>query len=353
MFRLRKRSVDHTPAAPDDTPAPTAARPQPAAPPPAPPADDSSASTTPVAASTAGPSTTHRPPRPPLPKAAAPRTVASYLTNDHPDSPGFLARSPAPSGGSDSGAPGTGEEHPVPLNPSAPAFSTPALLLRSAHVRQGLLTALALAVAAALTGRPLREVLLVAVTVLVGQTILGWHNDLVDAERDHRHDAPDKPVAQGLLEVGTLWYAIGVAALALVPLAVAGGINAGICYLLSVVVGVLGNISLRDSLLSWAPWAISWALYVPFLSQGGWGGQATGSAPDPTLVALAAGVGVCVHLLTSLPGLVADHKDGSRSLPLRLALWMGAPRLLWIAGGALVALVLSMTWVARQMTQGG
>ena len=37
-----------------------------------------------------------------------------------------------------------------------------------------------IAVAAALAGRPGREVGLVLATVLVGQAVLGWHNDLVD-----------------------------------------------------------------------------------------------------------------------------------------------------------------------------
>lgn len=241
----------------------------------------------------------------------------------------------------------------VPLNPSAPAFSAPVMLLRAAHFRFAALTAVALAAAAAISGRPLREVLLVGITVLVGQVVLGWHNDLVDAGRDHRHDTPNKPIAQGLLDPGTAWYALGVGVLALLPLAVLNGINAGICYLLAVAIGVIGNVALRDTWVSWLPWAMSWALFVPFLTLGGWGGQANGPAPEPVLMALAAGMGLCVHLLTSLSGLVADHKDGSGSLPLRLALRWGAPRVLWLASGALVALVVGTLVVARQISSGG
>ncbi len=39
-------------------------------------------------------------------------------------------------------------------------------------------------------------------------------------------------------------------------------------------------------------------------------------------------LGVGVHVLTSLRGLVDDNQAGRRHLPLRLALRVGAPRLL-------------------------
>ena len=39
-------------------------------------------------------------------------------------------------------------------------------------------------------------------------------------------------------------------------------------------------------------------------------------------------LGVGVHVLTSLRGLVEDNRTGRRHLPLRLALRVGAPRLL-------------------------
>jgi hypothetical protein len=46
----------------------------------------------------------------------------------------------------------------------------------------------------------------------------------------------------------------------------------------------------------------------------------------------AALLGVGVHVLTSLRGLVDDNRSGRRHLPLHLALRMGAPRLLVLAG---------------------
>ena len=49
------------------------------------------------------------------------------------------------------------------------------------------------------------------------------------------------------------------------------------------------------------------------------------------MTVLAALLGVCVHVVVALPGLVADNQDGRRHLPLRIALRTGAPRLLWIS----------------------
>src|SRR5215510_14015313 len=84
---------------------------------------------------------------------------------------------------------------PAPSAPSAPeapsgphrgslAGLTPVLLVRAAHPRQAVLTAVAMAAAAALSGRAAREIALVLVTVLVGQAVLGWDNDRVDEPVD-------------------------------------------------------------------------------------------------------------------------------------------------------------------------
>jgi 4-hydroxybenzoate polyprenyltransferase len=223
----------------------------------------------------------------------------------------------------------------------------PVLLLRAAHPRQALLTAVGLAAAAALAGRPGREVLLVLGTVVVGQSVVGWHHDLVDRPRDARHDLPGKPVAQGLLDPGTTWFAIACGVLLLVPVSVAAGVVAGTAYLLSVLVGLVGNVALRGSWLSWLPWAASYALYPAYLAYGGWGGTGADTPPEIATTVVAALLGVGVHVLRALPGLVVDHQDGYRSLPLRIAVRTGATRLL-AATGAYVALVLVALLVVAQ-----
>ena len=86
-----------------------------------------------------------------------------------------------------------------------------------------------------------------------------------------------------------------------------------------------------SSTKSWVPWAAAFALYPAFLSYGGWGGQERGAPPEIAVTVLAAVLGVGVHLLTSLWGLVADNEDNWTYLPLRLGRRIGASRLLWVA----------------------
>ncbi|MCW2794007.1 MAG: hypothetical protein JWO76_3105 [Nocardioides sp.] len=224
---------------------------------------------------------------------------------------------------------------PEPQRRASGRFSVadlgPVLLVRAAHPRQALLTAAGVAAAAALAGRSSRELGLVFATVLVGQAVLGWHNDLVDRRRDAAHDAAGKPVAQDRLDPGTVWFALICGVLLVVPLSVANGVTAGSAYLLSLVAGLMGNVVLRTGLLSWVPWAVSFALYPAFLSYGGWGGDAHGDPPEIAITVLAALLGIGVHVLVALPGLVADNEDGQRHLPLRIALRIGAAKLLVLA----------------------
>lgn len=227
---------------------------------------------------------------------------------------------------------------------------TPLLLIRAAHPRQALVTAVGMAIAAALAGRPSREVLLILGTVLVGQVILGWFNDLVDRERDARHRRTGKPLADGRLDPGTVWFCLALAIFLVVPLSIANGKYAGTAYLVSLAIGLAGQwVWLRKGFFSWVPWAASFALYPAFLSYGGWGGEVKGAPPELLMTGLAALLGIGVHLLTALWGLVADNEDHWTYLPLKLGLRIGASRLLWVAGTytalVLVGLAFAGTYV--------
>ena len=225
----------------------------------------------------------------------------------------------------------------------------PVLLLRAAHPRQALLTALAVAGVAALDGRVLREVGVVFATVLVGQAMIGWHNDLVDRSRDQDDERPRKPLADGSLEPGTVWFAVACGALLVVPLSITSGVVAGAAYLVALLVGLLGNVLFRGGWLSWLTWAVSFALYPAYLSYGGWGGAYRGDPPEIAITVLAGVLGVCVHVLRALPGLVQDNRRGRRHLPLRLALKIGAPRLLYLTIAATLLVVAGLAVVGTQV----
>lgn len=213
----------------------------------------------------------------------------------------------------------------------------PALLLRAAHPRLALVSALALAGGAALSGRSTAAVGMVLLTALVGQAMLGWTNDLVDRRRDTSNERLDKPIAQGLLDPGDVAFAVSVGVLLVVPLAISHGVWAGISYLAALTIGLLGNVLLRRGRFSWVTWAASYALYPAFLAYGGFAGDGQDTPPEIVITALAAALGVCVHVLVSLPGLVLDNENGLRHLPLRIAIRVGAAKLLW---GTMVATAL-------------
>ena len=244
-------------------------------------------------------------------------------------------------------------EEPRDQGRRGPARWVPVQLVRAAHPRQAVLTALGLAAAAALSGRAPREVGLVALTVLVGQTLLGWDDDLADESADRADERTGKPLVAGTLDRATLGFALACSVLLVVPLSLSSGTEAGISYLLALLVAVVGNRLLRATAFSWVPWALAYALYPAYLSYGGWGGGSQGDPPTIAITVAAALLGVGVHVLTALRGLVDDNRAGRRHLPLRLALRVGAPRLLvlaslWCAlGGVLLVVVGSTVGLTR------
>ncbi len=223
-------------------------------------------------------------------------------------------------------------------------------LLLAAHPTQGALIALGVAGAALASGRALREVGLVFVTVLLGRVTFGWLNDVVDRDRDAAVDRANKPVAKGWVHPSTVTFSVAVATCLLVPLSIANGTWAGIAHLLAVVTAWSYNSRIKLTVLSPLPWALSFALLPAFLSYGGWGGGEHGGPPTITMTVLAGLLGIGIHVLTSLPDLVDDHATGVGSAPVRIALAIGAPRLLMLAGTA-TALVVA-TIVVASLTVG-
>lgn len=224
----------------------------------------------------------------------------------------------------------------------------PVALLRAAHPKLALLVTAGLSLAAAAAGRPGREVALVAVTALVGMTLLGWHNDLTDTGRDSRHQPADKPIADGALEPGTVRFALAVGVLAVVPLSIANGLVAGPIWLAVITVGIVTNRGLlRRSRFSYLPWMLTFGLMPAFLSYGGWNGEGAGGPPTVEVTAAAALLGIGVHLLVSLPGLVLDRQDGITTFPLWVALKTGTPRLLLIAAGYTAVMVIVVAVMGR------
>jgi 4-hydroxybenzoate polyprenyltransferase len=209
-------------------------------------------------------------------------------------------------------------------------------LVLACHPVPTLAMTVGLAAAATLSGRTTLEVGLVAVTVLTGQLTVGWLNDVVDRERDRQVGRVDKPVALGWVDPGTVTFAIAVAVLAVIPLSVANGTYAGLAHLGAVASAWVYDLWLKRTAFSWLPYAVSFGLLPAFLSYGGLGGGMHGGPPTWAMTVLAALLGIGIHFLNALPDLVEDNETGVRHLPLRIALRIGAPKLLWI----------TVTWTA-------
>ncbi len=212
-------------------------------------------------------------------------------------------------------------------------------LVEAAHVVPAAAMTLGVVLVAAVSGRSLLGVLVAGAAVLVGQLFLGILNDVVDRHRDREVEREGKPIADQRLLLGNATYALAVLALLLVPLSLANGTLAGLLHLGFVVLGVYSTMRMlvRGGVLSPVPWALSFGMLAFFLAYGGVGGGLHGDAPRGSVVVLAMLLGVGVHFLRALPDLVQDNRTGVRHLPLRLALRLGAPRLLL---GTVVVLVL-------------
>jgi 4-hydroxybenzoate polyprenyltransferase len=187
-------------------------------------------------------------------------------------------------------------------------------LFRAAHAPPTIaVTGLATAIAAT-SGRDLHATLLVAAAVLTGQLSIGWCNDFVDRERDRAAGRTDKPVATGALPPGVVALACGVAVTACIPLSFASGWRAGLCQLVVVAGGWAYDLGVKQTLLSWVPYAISFAMLGAFLALGLPGHP----APHAWVLAGGALLGVGAHFLNVVPDLEADRRAGVLGLPQRL-----------------------------------
>jgi 4-hydroxybenzoate polyprenyltransferase len=201
-------------------------------------------------------------------------------------------------------------------------------LVRSAHPKQAVFLAAVIGVLAAVDGRPAREYLMAAVAVLAVQLSLGLSNDLCDQHHDYRAQTVGKPIAAGILPASRASYWMMVLILLAVPLSAYNGNLAMFSLLATLPIGWAHNRWLHRTAFSWLGWTLTFALFPAFLAYGSWAGKPHGDPPTYAITGAAAAVGFCLHFVTTLGDLVEDNKSGARNLPLRLALRIGAPRLL-------------------------
>lgn len=189
---------------------------------------------------------------------------------------------------------------------SAP--STARLLFASSHPGPTVTVTVLAAVVAAAVGHPVWLVALVALTVVAGQLSIGLANDWIDADRDRAVGRRDKPVARGLIAVGTVRTAAYASAGIAVVLSLFLGPVAAVAHLVLVAAGWAYDAGLKRSVWSVAPFIVAFGL-LPVVSvaagpEGQW----------PTWWAIATGAvfGIAIHCTNVLPDLVDDAATGVR-----------------------------------------
>jgi len=208
-------------------------------------------------------------------------------------------------------------------------------LLRSCHPAPTVaVTVLAVALAVA-AGREAPGVVLVGVTVLSGQLVIGWANDVLDRERDIASGRADKPVATGAVSARAVGLAALAALAACVPLSLANGLSAGLVHLTIVGSGLGYDLGVKRTLLSWVPFVVAFGLLPAFVALG------LPGSPWPPAWALSAAalLGVGAHFANVLPDIEDDLATDVRGLPQRL----GARRSRLVAAGLLVAATVVLT----------
>ena len=156
---------------------------------------------------------------------------------------------------------------------------------------------------------------LIALTVFIGQLIIGWSNDIYDYQDDLKHHRTNKPLVAGAVTVTELTRATYI----FIPIAIIAnligplGNKGGSVYLLGVGCGIAYNFYFKFSLLSPLPYAIACAALPASVFYG--------LERTPPLWILAAGsfLGVAFHFLNVLKDLSQDLQSGIGGLPQLLA----------------------------------
>jgi 4-hydroxybenzoate polyprenyltransferase len=188
-------------------------------------------------------------------------------------------------------------------------------LLRAAHLGPTVAVTLVVGLLAVSATLGPATLVLVVLTVLTGQLVIGWSNDLVDVRRDVQVGRADKPLVTGELSATVVRAALATAAAGSVLVSLLLGWRAGLCHLLLVVGGGLAyNLGLKATAWSWLPYAVAFGSLPAVVTLA----QDPPALPPWWMAAAGALLGVGAHFVNVLPDLADDAATGVRGLPHRL-----------------------------------
>jgi len=155
---------------------------------------------------------------------------------------------------------------------------------------------------------------LIAITVFLGQLVIGWSNDLYDYSDDVRHNRSKKPLVNGSISLQQLRRATFI----LLPIAIVAnligplGVKGGLVYLLGVGCGVAYNFYFKFSALSPLPYAIACAALPASIF------YATNQTAPLWVLVTGALLGVAFHFANVIKDLPEDRASNIGGLPQRV-----------------------------------
>jgi 4-hydroxybenzoate polyprenyltransferase len=166
---------------------------------------------------------------------------------------------------------------------------------------------------------------LVAITILLGQLSVGWCNDAHDSQLDAHAGRASKPTVARDVTPRGLWIGAIAALVAAIALSwVVAGFAGGSFHVLALAMAWLYNLRLSRTVWSWLPYAVAFGSAPLFLSVG-----LDGHLPPSWMVVAFALAAVSAHLANALPDLETDRAAGLGGLAVRLGT-RRATRLCWL-----------------------
>ena len=209
-------------------------------------------------------------------------------------------------------------------------------VLRAAHPGPAFAVTLLAGLLGVAVGLGPADLALVVAAVGTGQLVIGWSNDLADADRDRQVGRTDKPLATGELDARTVRRLDAGARVLTIVFSLLTGAVSGTVHLLVVGSGLAYNLGLKSTAWSWAPYAVAFGALPAFVALV----DDPHTLPPWWMVAAGALLGVGAHLVNVLPDLDDDAATGVRGLPHRLGARRSSALAAWVLAAATVVIVL-------------
>ncbi len=179
---------------------------------------------------------------------------------------------------------------------------------------------------------------IIAITVALGQLVVGWSNDLYDYKDVLAHGRSNKPLVSGLItpQCLTKWLSFMVPFSFIANLLGPLGVKGGLVYMFGIAWGVAYNFYFKFSAFSPLPFAIAFAALPSSV--------AISKGITPPLWMLLGGsiFGMAAHFINVIKDMEEDQKSGIQGLPQRLGTQKSVIAAITLIALGVLALYLTM-----------